>query len=197
MTSSCRNHPLTWIPNTKQYFELINWSTMHTTQPNNKAAQFKATVHYDDVIMGAMASQITSLTVDSIVYSSTDQRKHQWVPGPRQGGPTSAPPTWGWYQFRLSANGWKMNQFQFQTAPAGEWVHWLTNWSTTHPNPTPPHNPTHWHACYAELGGIHGNLVSTDILVWSFYTLGHWEQVSQFCILKVAHTGLLNSNVCV
>ena len=33
--------------------------------------------HYNDVIMGAIASQITSLTiVYSIVYSDTDQRKH-------------------------------------------------------------------------------------------------------------------------
>ena len=35
-------------------------------------------VHYDDVIMSAMASQITSLTiVHSTVYSGTDERKHQ------------------------------------------------------------------------------------------------------------------------
>ena len=34
--------------------------------------------HYDDVIMGAMSSQITSLTiVYSIVYSGTVQRKYQ------------------------------------------------------------------------------------------------------------------------
>ena len=34
--------------------------------------------HYGDVIMGAMASQITSLTiVYSTVYSGADQRKHQ------------------------------------------------------------------------------------------------------------------------
>ena len=34
--------------------------------------------HYDDVIMGTIASQITSLAiVYSIVYSSADQRKHQ------------------------------------------------------------------------------------------------------------------------
>ena len=34
--------------------------------------------HYNDVIMGAIASQITSLTiVYSIVYSGADQRKHQ------------------------------------------------------------------------------------------------------------------------
>ena len=36
------------------------------------------THHYYDVIMGAMASQITSLTiVYSTVYSGVDQRKHQ------------------------------------------------------------------------------------------------------------------------
>ena len=35
-------------------------------------------VHYNDVIMGAIASQITSLTtVYSTVYSDADQRKHQ------------------------------------------------------------------------------------------------------------------------
>ena len=34
--------------------------------------------HYNDVIIGTMASQITSLTiVCSIVYSGADQRKHQ------------------------------------------------------------------------------------------------------------------------
>ena len=34
--------------------------------------------HYDDIIMGAMASQITSLTiVFSTVYSGADQSKHQ------------------------------------------------------------------------------------------------------------------------
>ena len=34
--------------------------------------------HFNDVIMGAMASQITSVTiVYSTVYSDTDQRKHQ------------------------------------------------------------------------------------------------------------------------
>ena len=37
--------------------------------------------HYNDVIMGAIASQITSLTnVYSTVYSGADQRKHQEFP---------------------------------------------------------------------------------------------------------------------
>ena len=35
-------------------------------------------MHYNDVIMGPMASQITSLTiVYSTVYSGADERKHQ------------------------------------------------------------------------------------------------------------------------
>ena len=35
-------------------------------------------LHYDDVMMGAMASQVTSLTiVYSTVYPDADQRKHQ------------------------------------------------------------------------------------------------------------------------
>ena len=39
---------------------------------------FRGFFHYNDVIMSAMASQITSLTmVYSTVYSGTDQRKHQ------------------------------------------------------------------------------------------------------------------------
>ena len=38
----------------------------------------KIIVHYNDVIMSTMATQITSLTiVYSSVYSDTDQRKHQ------------------------------------------------------------------------------------------------------------------------
>ena len=39
---------------------------------------YSTSQHYNDVIMSAMASQITSLTiVYSIVYSGADQRKHQ------------------------------------------------------------------------------------------------------------------------
>ena len=39
---------------------------------------WQAIRHYNDVIMGAIASQLTSLTiVYSTVYSGTDERKHQ------------------------------------------------------------------------------------------------------------------------
>ena len=57
-------------------------------------------VHYDDVIMGAMASQITSLTiVDSTVYHGADQSKHQssaslaFVWGIHR-GPVNSPHKW-------------------------------------------------------------------------------------------------------
>ena len=56
--------------------------------------------HYNDVIMGAIASQITSLTiVYSIVYSDADQRKHQssaslvFVQGIHR-GPVNSPHKW-------------------------------------------------------------------------------------------------------
>ena len=56
--------------------------------------------HYDDVIMGAMASQITSLTiVYSTVYSDADQRKHQSSVSPTfmreiHRGPVNSPHRW-------------------------------------------------------------------------------------------------------
>ena len=57
-------------------------------------------IHYNDVGMGAIASQITSLTIAySIVYSDTDQRKHQssaslaFVWGIHR-GPVNSPHKW-------------------------------------------------------------------------------------------------------
>ena len=56
--------------------------------------------HYDDVIMGTIASQITSLTiVNSTVYSDADQSKHQssaslaFVWGIHR-GPVNSPHKW-------------------------------------------------------------------------------------------------------
>ena len=59
-------------------------------------AQFAPSTHYNDVIMGAIASEITSFT---IVYSNVDQRKHQssaslaFVRG-IQRGPENSPHRW-------------------------------------------------------------------------------------------------------
>ena len=45
---------------------------------SNPCGILSSLIHYSDVIMGAVASQITSLMiVYSIVYSGRDQRKHQ------------------------------------------------------------------------------------------------------------------------
>ena len=65
------------------YLETINNSYCHCYSKYNhcKAKQNIYASHYDDVIMGAMVSQITSLTiVYSTVYSDADQRKHQSSP---------------------------------------------------------------------------------------------------------------------
>ena len=53
--------------------------SIHHHQCNNKAHQYGSQgFHYSDVIMSAMASQITIITiVCSTVYSGADQRKHE------------------------------------------------------------------------------------------------------------------------
>ena len=63
-------------------------------------ASLNRTLHYSDVIMSAMASQITSLTiVCSTIYSGADQRKHQssaplaFVRGIHR-GPVNSPHKW-------------------------------------------------------------------------------------------------------
>ena len=52
--------------------------TKSSEVPNLNIELIKLQSHYSDVIMGAMSSQITSLTVVyTTVYSDVDQRKHQ------------------------------------------------------------------------------------------------------------------------
>ena len=74
-----------------------------------------STLNYNDVIMGTMASQITSLTiVYSAVYSSADQRKHQssaslaFVWGIHR-GPVNSPHKWPVtrnFFFHLMTSSW-------------------------------------------------------------------------------------------
>ena len=73
------------------YF-ILNWITALYCDTSD--------VHYDDVIMGEIASQITSLTiVYSAVYLDADQRKHQssaslaFVRGIHR-GPVNSPHKW-------------------------------------------------------------------------------------------------------
>ena len=54
------------------------WLLLHIMRPFGQEMDSRCQVHYDDVIMAPMASQITNLTVVySIVYSDANQRKHQ------------------------------------------------------------------------------------------------------------------------
>ena len=69
-------------------------------------------IHYDDVTMGAMAFQITSLTiVYSTVFSDTDQRKHQ--------SSVSLAFVWGIHQWPMnSPHKWPVTRksFDFMTS---------------------------------------------------------------------------------
>ena len=64
--------------NTKQHGEIIEMIFCRINLLFSTHVHFTRRMHYDDVRMGAIASQITSLTIIySIVYSDADQRKHQ------------------------------------------------------------------------------------------------------------------------
>ena len=75
-------------------------SVLYRLLPDHRLNKQVPYFHYDDVRMGAIASQITSLMiVYSIVYSDVDQRKHQssaslaFVWGIHR-GPVNSPHKW-------------------------------------------------------------------------------------------------------
>ena len=75
-------------------------SRMNGSGQHNLLIKQKISYHYGDVIMGAIASQVTSLTiVYSSFYSEVDQRKHQssaslaFVRGIHR-GPVNSPHKW-------------------------------------------------------------------------------------------------------
>ena len=76
------HHVISWIQSYSAVFFSVayNWdqpSGVHRAE-NIGYDNWATSLHYTDVIMGAIASQITSLTiVYSTVYSDADQRKHQ------------------------------------------------------------------------------------------------------------------------
>ena len=80
-----RRHFQTYFPIPELlYFDSISLNFVSKIAINNKPAfryneeATSQSMHYDDVIMGAIASQITSLTiVYSTVYSGADQSRHQ------------------------------------------------------------------------------------------------------------------------
>ena len=59
-------------------WELALVNLAHTTSTRLARRSIFSFAHYNDIVMGMMASQITSLTiVYATIYSGTDQRKHQ------------------------------------------------------------------------------------------------------------------------
>ena len=94
-----RQYKVSW---TYQYLIWANQRSTTIEKRNSTAPLFGQgdLLHYNDVIMGAIASQITSLTiVYSTIYSDTDQRKHQgsallaFVWGIHR-GPVNSPHKW-------------------------------------------------------------------------------------------------------
>ena len=84
---------------------------------SNEINQLEISKNYSDIIMGAMASQITSLTiVYSTVYSGADQRKHQsstpmaFVRGIHR-WPVNYPHKWPVTRkcFHLMTSSWEIN----------------------------------------------------------------------------------------
>ena len=67
-----------YVKNNPALFWLYRYPTIRIMLVSNTWSHVQLQNHYDDVIMGAMASQITSLTiVYSTFYSGADQSKHQ------------------------------------------------------------------------------------------------------------------------
>ena len=111
----------------------------------------KVTTHYDDVIMGAIASQITSLTiVYSTVYSDADQRKHQssaslaFVRRIHRGPVNSLhkwPVTRKMFPFDdviiMSPDSWGLFDWQRLGQPASRFVVWINNQSEIYQNINP------------------------------------------------------------
>ena len=131
------------IHHTKCFIEIPNsnkkWIFVHrctspsmyhniTKAPNSQAiisSDLNVIHHYDDVIMGTIASQITSLpSVYSTVYSGADQSKHQssaslaFVWG-IQRGPVNSPHKWPvtrkWFHFMTSS--WLKKLIERNSAP--------------------------------------------------------------------------------
>ena len=100
-------------------------------------------MHYNDVIMGTIPSQITSLTaVYSTVYADADQRKHQnsaslaFVRGIHR-GPVNSPHKWPVTRkrFHLMTSSWKYDVYEniaFQIKHScSSWIY-LNKWHLWH-----------------------------------------------------------------
>ena len=78
MLKLCKTRNLRQLPRSCKQWRLKCPSDPGNLPGTTLLSGFQSPVHYNDVIMGMMASRITSLTiVYSTVYSGANQRKHQ------------------------------------------------------------------------------------------------------------------------
>ena len=109
-----------FVPRTPQF-------QIHLPPPTT-TSQWKWDCHYNDVIMGAIASQITTLTiVYSTLYSNADQRKHQssaslaFVRGIHR-GPVNSPRKWPITRKMFPFDDVIMYTTELLTPHSGVWV---------------------------------------------------------------------------
>ena len=121
------------------------WCFLYLCPNNNGAKNWN--VHHSDLIMGAIVSQITSLTiVYSTVYSDADQRKHQssaslaFVWGIHRGpvnSPHKRPVTRKMFSFDDFIMRW------FETPSHSLWRHWNADTITWANGDSLPIKPIH------------------------------------------------------
>ena len=152
-------------------------------------------MHYDDVIMGAIASLITSLTiVYSTVYSEADQRKHQ--------SSASLAVVWGIHRGPVnSPHKWPVTRKMF---PFDD-VIMVFVYVSIHPLFVSRHNPWHflvpwhgpqyfiyiyillgyrqWHYNEHDINGV--DMIDHSILCHAQVVLTHWGQDEVVAILQV------------
>ena len=101
MLSCNHNQDPKFILNNKNIHDFFMWGpSWHNVSQLTAGVSSCCCSHYNDVIMGTMASEITSLTIDySTAYSGADPRKHQssaslaFVRGIHR-GPVNSPHKW-------------------------------------------------------------------------------------------------------
>ena len=131
--------------------------------------------HYSDVIIGAMASQITSLTiVYSTVYSASDQRKHQssaslaFVRGIHR-SPANSPHKWPVTRkcFHLMTSSWHNDNVEIRFFWSGSYGY-LKQWEVCR---IYRFVPTQWETallCNDVLHWLGASLESALLYIWTY-----------------------------
>ena len=121
-----RQHPWPWLIALDRQVIVSHWECVPPIEIQR--------THYGDVIMGAITSQITSLTiVYSTVYSDADPRKHQssaslaFVWGIHR-GPVNSPHKWPVTRKMFPFDDVIMNWFICALSIVLEWILQTTAW---------------------------------------------------------------------